>query len=187
MAAKVNLLPVIEGTGFPTKVLETLSMGQAFAVSRYAFYELHEDAAAYFPVLDTAQEWLVDTLALLVSREEREARARAGWEFAQQHFNRQSYADTWAQALDYAGAPKLPDEAFLGHQELRGGGEKEDNRERDLVAALDGEMFGLLRDNRPDVASRLAHVRSQESKADSDLAILKRWRESAAIGKRTQE
>lgn len=119
MAAKINILSVTDGTGFPTKIIETLSLGQAFSASAFGFYELKAKAAGAFPLLTTPEEWVADILALLLVRPLRARRGAAGRDFAQRYFGEAQYLDTWAKIL--GGTPFRGEGAKLGmaHTELR--------------------------------------------------------------------
>ncbi|WP_298337827.1 glycosyltransferase [uncultured Erythrobacter sp.] len=98
-AAQVVALAVTEGTGFPTKVIETMALGKSFSVTRGALYELAADTRDLFPVCDTADEMAADIVELLSSRELRETRGAAARQFYDINFSLRKYASQWSQAL----------------------------------------------------------------------------------------
>ncbi len=98
-AAKVVVLYVDEGTGFPTKVIETLAFGQAFSINERALYELAAPARDYFPVHSGAKDMAEDIITLLSSREAREKRGAAGLRFYETHFSEKTYLSRLRQSL----------------------------------------------------------------------------------------
>ncbi|MEM1051358.1 MAG: glycosyltransferase [Pseudomonadota bacterium] len=117
-AAQVVALSVTDGTGFPTKVIETMALGKSFSVTHGALYELGADAKALFPVCKTAEEMADDIVALLSSREMRDARGAAAREFYDTNFSLKKYISQWAEALgvDAVGDFSEPDRH---HTEIR--------------------------------------------------------------------
>lgn len=94
--AKVTVLTVSEGTGFPTKVIETLSQGQAFTINSRALYDLADEAKSRFSVTETADETAQDILNLLGDETTRKDRGSAGAGFAQAFFGRERYVSQMA-------------------------------------------------------------------------------------------
>ncbi len=100
LAAKVVLLPVIEGTGFPTKVIEALSLGQCFSAMAGAFYELAGQIGDDFAVARDAGEMAADIAHLLADPQARAARGAAGQAFYRRIFGFGDYLDRWGRVLD---------------------------------------------------------------------------------------
>ncbi|MBV6633218.1 MAG: glycosyltransferase [Alphaproteobacteria bacterium] len=143
LAARVNVLAVENGTGFPTKVIETLSLGQAFSASAYGFYELADQAAKYFPVLDAIDDWADDILEQLLLRPARSIRGKDGRRFASKHFSPANYRNSWAKVLGHRKAmPKGFDEDFY-----QGTGHAEVNLEQ-RIPLLNQELLKRLPPNR---------------------------------------
>jgi glycosyltransferase involved in cell wall biosynthesis len=118
-AAKIVALFVSEGTGFPTRVIEVLGSGQAFSVNAQALHELAEDARAYFPVCETAEEMAADILSLLGDRDVRARRGAAGLDFYDEFFSERRYLERFASAIEHDGP--IPEYASLRpvHSETR--------------------------------------------------------------------
>ena len=119
MAARVVSLAVTQGTGFPTKVIETLSLGQCFSATSAAFYELARAAGRKFNVAKTSREMARDITTLLASPAKRAKRGKVGRQFYDKHFSQQNYIRQWSEALAVR-ALTPPHEPMLAHREADG-------------------------------------------------------------------
>ncbi|MFT6536684.1 MAG: glycosyltransferase involved in cell wall biosynthesis [Loktanella salsilacus] len=99
LASKIVLLPVIEGTGFPTKVIEALSLGQCFSAMSGSFYELAAQIGGTFPAAHTAAQMANDIVLLLSDPAARTARGKAGQAFYDRIFGIGDYLARWSDVL----------------------------------------------------------------------------------------
>lgn len=170
LSVKVNLLCVEDGTGFPTKIIEILSLGQAFAASRYGFYELAENAEERFPLLDSFDHWIADITSLLLLRPLRSQRGAEGRQFAEQHFSFESYTRTWGTILGRLDYPLPPRRPKLGHSES--GLNSPNLIDWDLYHRLPQYIHQMLNRYRPEVSEimqRLHGVRKVLNPTANDV------------------
>lgn len=114
--ARIIALAVTEGTGFPTKVIEAMSLGQCCSVTSRALYELSDKTERYFPVCETAEEMAEDILALLHSKEERLTRGAFAREFYNDFFSFENYLQKWSDVCELPFL-KIPSEHDFYHIE----------------------------------------------------------------------
>lgn len=103
-AARVVALYVTQGTGFPTKVIETLGEGQAFVCNARALADLAEATDAYFPAPSDPRTVAEDARRLLADPEARRARGANGRAFYEKHFSVAQYLKTLAEVTGLQGA-----------------------------------------------------------------------------------
>lgn len=115
--AKVTVLSITEGTGFPTKVIETLSDGQAFAINDRALYDLADEAKEYFHVATSPEDMADDILSLLESEDARSQRAQDGFRFASKYFSHDRYYQKLAEYFELEPPTEPYEETVDEHRE----------------------------------------------------------------------
>lgn len=115
--AKIIVLMITEGTGFPTKVIEAMSAAQCFVVNDRALYDLASEARCFFAVSESPEEMADDILRLSEDIELRRERAKNGFEFVETFFSRTNYYKQMASLLDIDAKISLPTDEPDDHRE----------------------------------------------------------------------
>jgi hypothetical protein len=118
IAAKVVALPTVIGTGMPTKVVETLTLGQCFAANDRSFSSLKSVALEDNLATSDARGMARDILRLLGDKEKRSERGAAGTRFAKKHYGSGQYSGALSKFL-FEKTTQLPEQKFVPHAEYR--------------------------------------------------------------------